>query len=38
MSISEVNALVHARNERIDVRDLAMAVDCYCSVVVDLLG
>jgi acetylornithine deacetylase/succinyl-diaminopimelate desuccinylase-like protein len=38
MSISEVNALVHARNERIDVRDLAMAVDCYRSVVVDLLG
>ena len=38
MSLSEINALVHARNERIDVRDLALAVDCYRSVVVELLG
>ena len=32
MSLSETNALVHGRNERIDVRDLALAVDCYRSV------
>jgi acetylornithine deacetylase/succinyl-diaminopimelate desuccinylase-like protein len=38
MSLSEINALVHARNERIDVRDLALAVDCYRSVAVALLG
>jgi hypothetical protein len=26
MSLADVNALVHGRNERIDVRDLALAV------------
>jgi acetylornithine deacetylase/succinyl-diaminopimelate desuccinylase-like protein len=38
MSLREINALVHARNERIDVRDLALAVDCYRSVALELLG
>ena len=38
MSLGEVNALVHGRNERIDVRDLAPAVDCYRSVARRLLG
>jgi acetylornithine deacetylase/succinyl-diaminopimelate desuccinylase-like protein len=38
MSLDDVNALVHGRNERIDVRDLALAVDCYRSVAVELLG
>jgi acetylornithine deacetylase/succinyl-diaminopimelate desuccinylase-like protein len=38
MSLSEVSALVHGRNERIDVRDLALAVDCYRSVIRELLG
>jgi acetylornithine deacetylase/succinyl-diaminopimelate desuccinylase-like protein len=38
MSLGEVNALVHGRNERIDVRDLALAVDCYRSVARRLLG
>ena len=38
MGLGDVEALVHGRNERIDVRDLALAVDCYRSVVVELLG
>jgi acetylornithine deacetylase/succinyl-diaminopimelate desuccinylase-like protein len=38
MSLGDVNALVHGRNERIDVRDLALAVDCYRSVARRLLG
>jgi acetylornithine deacetylase/succinyl-diaminopimelate desuccinylase-like protein len=38
MSLRDVEALVHGRNERIDVRDLALAVDCYRSVAVELLG
>jgi acetylornithine deacetylase/succinyl-diaminopimelate desuccinylase-like protein len=38
MSLGDVNALVHGRNERIDVRDLELAVDCYRSVARRLLG
>jgi acetylornithine deacetylase/succinyl-diaminopimelate desuccinylase-like protein len=30
--------LAHARDERVDVRDLALAVDCYRGVVTELLG
>jgi hypothetical protein len=33
-----LTALVHGRDERIDVRDLALAVDCYRAVVTALLG
>jgi acetylornithine deacetylase/succinyl-diaminopimelate desuccinylase-like protein len=38
MSFGDVARLPHARDERIDVRDLAQAVDCYRAVAVDLLG
>ena len=38
MPLSELTSLPHARNERIDVRDLALAVECYRSVARDLLG
>lgn len=38
MPLSQVTALPHARNERIDVRDLALAVECYRSVTRSLLG
>jgi acetylornithine deacetylase/succinyl-diaminopimelate desuccinylase-like protein len=38
MSVGDVARLVHARDERVDVRDLALAVDCYRAVARDLLG
>jgi acetylornithine deacetylase/succinyl-diaminopimelate desuccinylase-like protein len=38
MRAQDVAALVHGRDERIDVRDLALAADCYRSVALDLLG
>jgi acetylornithine deacetylase/succinyl-diaminopimelate desuccinylase-like protein len=38
MPLSQVTALPHARNERIDIRDLALAVECYRSVARSLLG
>jgi acetylornithine deacetylase/succinyl-diaminopimelate desuccinylase-like protein len=38
MPLAEVTALPHARDERIDVRDLALAVECYRSVARSLLG
>jgi acetylornithine deacetylase/succinyl-diaminopimelate desuccinylase-like protein len=38
MPLTQVTALPHARNERIDVRDLALAVECYRSVARSLLG
>ena len=38
MTIEQLGALVHGRDERIDVRDLALAVDCYRSVATELLG
>jgi acetylornithine deacetylase/succinyl-diaminopimelate desuccinylase-like protein len=38
MPLSQVTALPHARNERIDIRDLALAVECYRSVGRSLLG
>jgi acetylornithine deacetylase/succinyl-diaminopimelate desuccinylase-like protein len=38
MRARDVAALVHGRGERIDVRDLALATDCYRAVAVELLG
>jgi acetylornithine deacetylase/succinyl-diaminopimelate desuccinylase-like protein len=38
MPLAQVTALPHARDERIDVRDLALAVECYRSVARSLLG
>jgi len=38
MPLELVGALAHGRDERIDVRDLALAVDCYRSVTTELLG
>ena len=38
MPLAQVTALPHARNERVDVRDLALAVECYRSVAGRLLG
>jgi acetylornithine deacetylase/succinyl-diaminopimelate desuccinylase-like protein len=38
MTLEEVTSLPHARNERIDVRDLALAVECYRQVTRTLLG
>jgi acetylornithine deacetylase/succinyl-diaminopimelate desuccinylase-like protein len=38
MSAELVAALPHARDERIDVRDLGLAVDCYRAVATALLG
>ena len=37
MPLTQLAALPHARNERIDVRDLALAVECYRSVARTLL-
>jgi acetylornithine deacetylase/succinyl-diaminopimelate desuccinylase-like protein len=38
MSLDLLGALEHGRDERIDVRDLALAVDCYRCVATELLG
>jgi acetylornithine deacetylase/succinyl-diaminopimelate desuccinylase-like protein len=38
MTAAEVYALVHARDERVDVRDLALAADCYRALALELLG
>jgi len=38
MPVEQVAALVHGRDERIDVRDLALATDCYASVARAMLG
>ena len=38
MTMELLGELVHGRDERIDVRDLALAVDCYRSVATELLG
>jgi acetylornithine deacetylase/succinyl-diaminopimelate desuccinylase-like protein len=38
MSVEQVYALVHAPDERIDVRDLALATGCYRRLALDLLG
>ncbi len=38
MGVDLIGELVHGRDERIDVRDLALAVDCYRSVATALLG
>jgi acetylornithine deacetylase/succinyl-diaminopimelate desuccinylase-like protein len=38
MTTEQLNELIHGRDERIDVRDLGLAVDCYRTVVTELLG
>jgi acetylornithine deacetylase/succinyl-diaminopimelate desuccinylase-like protein len=38
MSLDLLGELTHGRDERIDVRDLALAVDCYREVATELLG
>ncbi len=38
MTLDELGALAHGRDERVDVRDLALAVDCYREVATELLG
>jgi acetylornithine deacetylase/succinyl-diaminopimelate desuccinylase-like protein len=38
MPLQLLATLVHGRDERIDVRDLGLAVDCYRAVVTELLG
>jgi acetylornithine deacetylase/succinyl-diaminopimelate desuccinylase-like protein len=38
MSVDLLGELVHGRDERVDVRDLALAVDCYREVATELLG
>jgi acetylornithine deacetylase/succinyl-diaminopimelate desuccinylase-like protein len=38
MTVEQLTELVHARDERIDVRDLGLAVDCYRAVATELLG
>jgi acetylornithine deacetylase/succinyl-diaminopimelate desuccinylase-like protein len=38
MSLELLGALAHGRDERVDVRDLALAVDCYRGVATELLG
>jgi acetylornithine deacetylase/succinyl-diaminopimelate desuccinylase-like protein len=38
MSLAQLESLPHARDERIDVRDLALAVECYRFVALELLS
>ncbi len=38
MAVEQLGELVHGRDERIDVRDLGLAVDCYRAVATELLG
>ena len=38
MTLEQLGALAHGRDERVDVRDLALAVDCYREVATELLG
>jgi acetylornithine deacetylase/succinyl-diaminopimelate desuccinylase-like protein len=38
MTVEQLTELVHGRDERIDVRDLGLAVDCYRAVATELLG
>jgi acetylornithine deacetylase/succinyl-diaminopimelate desuccinylase-like protein len=38
MTLEQIGELVHGRDERIDVRDLGLAVDCYRAVATELLG
>jgi acetylornithine deacetylase/succinyl-diaminopimelate desuccinylase-like protein len=38
MTIEQLGALAHGRDERIDVRDLKLALDCYRWVATELLG
>jgi acetylornithine deacetylase/succinyl-diaminopimelate desuccinylase-like protein len=38
MTVEQLGALAHGRDERVDVRDLALAVDCYRGVATELLG
>jgi acetylornithine deacetylase/succinyl-diaminopimelate desuccinylase-like protein len=38
MPLEQLTELVHGRDERVDVRDLGLAVDCYRAVATELLG
>jgi acetylornithine deacetylase/succinyl-diaminopimelate desuccinylase-like protein len=38
MTIDDLAALVHGRDERVDVRDLELAVDCYRTIATGVLG
>jgi acetylornithine deacetylase/succinyl-diaminopimelate desuccinylase-like protein len=38
MTVEQLDELVHGRDERVDVRDLGLAVDCYRAVATELLG
>jgi len=38
MTAEQLAELVHGRDERVDVRDLGLAVDCYRAVVTEVLG
>ena len=38
MTLQQLTELIHGRDERIDVRDLGLAVDCYRAVATELLG
>jgi acetylornithine deacetylase/succinyl-diaminopimelate desuccinylase-like protein len=38
MTTELLGELAHGRDERVDVRDLALAVDCYRGVATELLG
>ena len=38
MTLEQLTEPVYGRDERIDVRDLARAVDCYRAVATELLG
>jgi acetylornithine deacetylase/succinyl-diaminopimelate desuccinylase-like protein len=38
MTLDQLGELAHGRDERIDVRDLGLAVDCYRAVATELLG
>jgi acetylornithine deacetylase/succinyl-diaminopimelate desuccinylase-like protein len=38
LTLQQLGELVHGRDERVDVRDLRLAVDCYRAVATELLG
>jgi acetylornithine deacetylase/succinyl-diaminopimelate desuccinylase-like protein len=38
MTVQQLGKLAHGRDERVDVRDLGLAVDCYRAVATELLG
>ena len=38
MTVEQLTELAHGRDERVDVRDVGLAVDCYRAVATELLG